>query len=223
MSACCGSALHGNALPQATDLWHRATIRGRVSDCCHSAGSARAIAAAVAIACGLAPLTAGSDIRYDSRMRARNLIACAAWIWTLVAPPSANEPSRSLAKCCGRASASWQQALSPQASSPQRRWAPMRPAPKMCATPLTLTQVAHLPAAAIQLAAMRVVHTLRMRPGLRFSPARLCHGPEYGFLRRVPPDAIVGPGYTFVPGVGILGESCDLPASACTNEYRDVR
>ena len=44
-----------------------------------------------------------------------------------------------------------------------------------------------------------------------------------GFLRRVPPNAIGGPGYTFVPGVGILGESCDLPTSACTNEYRDVR
>jgi hypothetical protein len=53
--------------------------------------------------------------------------------------------------------------------------------------------------------------------------ATLPYGPEYGFLRRVPPNAIVGPGYTFVPGVGILGASCDLPSSACTNEYRDVR
>jgi hypothetical protein len=53
--------------------------------------------------------------------------------------------------------------------------------------------------------------------------ATLPYGPEYGFLRRVPPNAIVGPGYTFVPGVGILGASCDLPTSACTNEYRDVR
>lgn len=39
----------------------------------------------------------------------------------------------------------------------------------------------------------------------------------------VPPDAIRGPGYVFVPGVGILGESCDLPTSACPNEYRDVQ
>ena len=31
------------------------------------------------------------------------------------------------------------------------------------------------------------------------------------------------PGYTFVPGVGILGESCDLPTSACPNEYRDIQ
>jgi hypothetical protein len=53
--------------------------------------------------------------------------------------------------------------------------------------------------------------------------ATLPYGPEYGFLRKLPPNAIVGPGYTFVPGVGILGESCDLPTSACTNEYRDVR
>jgi hypothetical protein len=52
--------------------------------------------------------------------------------------------------------------------------------------------------------------------------ATLPYGPEYGFLRRVPPNAVGGPGYTFVPGVGILGESCDLPTSACTNEYRDI-
>lgn len=53
--------------------------------------------------------------------------------------------------------------------------------------------------------------------------ATLPHGPEYGFLRAVPPNAIRMPGYTFVPGIGILGESCDMPTSACTNEYRDVQ
>ena len=53
--------------------------------------------------------------------------------------------------------------------------------------------------------------------------AILPRAPEYGFLPYVPPNAIGGPGYTFVPGVGILGESCDLPTSACTNEYRDVQ
>jgi hypothetical protein len=53
-------------------------------------------------------------------------------------------------------------------------------------------------------------------------PQTLPYRPEYGFLRSVPPNAIQMPGYTFVPGVGILGESCDLPTSACTNEYRDV-
>ena len=54
-------------------------------------------------------------------------------------------------------------------------------------------------------------------------PATLPYGPEYGFLTHVPPNAIRTPGYTFVPGVGILGESCDLPTSACPNEYRDVQ
>jgi hypothetical protein len=54
-------------------------------------------------------------------------------------------------------------------------------------------------------------------------PATLPYGPEYGFLRHVPPNAIRTPGYTFVPGVGILGESCDMPTSACTNEYRDIQ
>jgi hypothetical protein len=31
------------------------------------------------------------------------------------------------------------------------------------------------------------------------------------------------PGVVFVPGRGILGESCDLPTSTCSNEYRDVQ
>ena len=51
--------------------------------------------------------------------------------------------------------------------------------------------------------------------------ARLPYAPEYGFLSHIPSNAIRMPGYTFVPGVGILGESCDLPTSACPNEYRD--
>jgi hypothetical protein len=49
-------------------------------------------------------------------------------------------------------------------------------------------------------------------------------GPEYGFLKHVPPNATRLPGgYIFVPGVGILGESCDLPTSACSNRYRDIQ
>jgi hypothetical protein len=55
------------------------------------------------------------------------------------------------------------------------------------------------------------------------APAALPHTPEYGFLSHVPANAIRRSGYTFVPGVGILGESCDLPTSACTNEYRDTQ
>jgi hypothetical protein len=57
----------------------------------------------------------------------------------------------------------------------------------------------------------------------RAPSATLPYGPEYGFLKHVPANAIRGPGYIFVPGVGILGESCDLPSSACTNQYRDVQ
>jgi hypothetical protein len=34
---------------------------------------------------------------------------------------------------------------------------------------------------------------------------------------------LYGPGYVFVPGHGILDETCNLPTSTCTNEYRDVR
>jgi hypothetical protein len=59
-------------------------------------------------------------------------------------------------------------------------------------------------------------------PAYQFAhPRTLPGGPEYGFLTHVPPNAIRMPGYIFVPGVGILGESCDLPTSACPNEYRD--
>ena len=54
-------------------------------------------------------------------------------------------------------------------------------------------------------------------------PQTLPYGPEYGFLRTLPPNAIQMPGYTFVPGVGIIGEDCDLPTSACPNQYRMVR
>jgi hypothetical protein len=57
----------------------------------------------------------------------------------------------------------------------------------------------------------------------RAPSATLPYGPEYGFLKHVPANAIGMPGYIFVPGVGILGESCDLPSSACTNEYRDIQ
>ena len=67
-------------------------------------------------------------------------------------------------------------------------------------------------------------HFYAMYRGPSFAPpSALPRAPEYGFLRQVPANAVRGPGYTFVPGIGILGESCDLPTSACTNEYRDVQ
>jgi len=36
------------------------------------------------------------------------------------------------------------------------------------------------------------------------------------------PPMLRGPGYYFVPGLGIVGEACNLPTSACPNEMRDV-
>jgi hypothetical protein len=52
-------------------------------------------------------------------------------------------------------------------------------------------------------------HFHAMYRGPSFAPpAALPRAPEYGFLRQVPANAIRGPGYTFVPGVGVLGESC---------------
>lgn len=39
----------------------------------------------------------------------------------------------------------------------------------------------------------------------------------------VPPGAIVGPGYVFVPGRGILDEACNLPTSTCPNTMRDTQ
>jgi hypothetical protein len=70
----------------------------------------------------------------------------------------------------------------------------------------------------------RVHHAYATYRGSRFAhPGTLPYGPEYGFLAHVPPNAIRMPGYTFVPGLGILGESCDLPTSACDNRYRDVK
>jgi hypothetical protein len=70
------------------------------------------------------------------------------------------------------------------------------------------------------------VHRALYPPHRRLGDAQagaLPYGPEYGFLSHVPANAIRMPGYTFVPGVGILGASCDLPTSACSNQYRDIQ
>lgn len=64
---------------------------------------------------------------------------------------------------------------------------------------------------------------LAYRPRRTVEAGALPYAPEYGFLTHVPPNVIRMPGYTFVPGVGILGASCDLPTSACSNQYRDVQ
>jgi hypothetical protein len=65
----------------------------------------------------------------------------------------------------------------------------------------------------------------------RVRSAQHWHYPPY-VVRRQPmsdydynhPDATAGgPGYVFIPGRGILNESCNMPTSTCTNEYRDVQ
>ncbi len=66
-------------------------------------------------------------------------------------------------------------------------------------------------------------HVPISRPRMVAGGSTLPYGPEYGFFSHVPLNAIRMPGYTFVPGVGILGASCDLPTSACSNQYRDIQ
>jgi hypothetical protein len=68
-----------------------------------------------------------------------------------------------------------------------------------------------------------VMHGVRHQPRMSVDRGTLPYRPEYGFLSHVPSNAIRLPGYMFVPGVGILGESCDLPTSACSNQYRDIQ
>jgi len=46
------------------------------------------------------------------------------------------------------------------------------------------------------------------------------HAFNHASVRRLP--VLRGPGYFFVPGLGIIGEACNLPTSACPNEMRDV-
>jgi hypothetical protein len=59
-----------------------------------------------------------------------------------------------------------------------------------------------------------VAHRL-FRRGFGVGPA-----PYYGYtvLPRTP--VFRGPGYVFVPHVGIVDEACNLPTSACSNEFR---
>jgi hypothetical protein len=63
-------------------------------------------------------------------------------------------------------------------------------------------------------------HRVHRERALHATHRRLPYGPRYDFLSHIPADAIRMPGYTFVPGVGILGEPCDLPTSACPNADR---
>ncbi len=53
-------------------------------------------------------------------------------------------------------------------------------------------------------------------------PVRRAHRFARSNYRGLYGDVAPG-GYVFVPGRGILGESCNLPTSTCSNEYRDVQ
>jgi hypothetical protein len=63
-------------------------------------------------------------------------------------------------------------------------------------------------------------HRVHRERALYTTHRRLPYGPRDDFMSHIPADAIRMPGYTFVPGVGILGVPCDLPTSACPNGYR---
>ncbi len=44
----------------------------------------------------------------------------------------------------------------------------------------------------------------------------------WGYVHQSPGRSVYsGPGYTFVPGRGIVDEACNLPTSACPNSQRD--
>jgi hypothetical protein len=90
-----------------------------------------------------------------------------------------------------------------------------------CASPMTAAAKGDNPARLRRLHHERAQY-VTYRPHRVMERDTLPYRPEYGFLSHVPSNAIRMPGYTFVPGVGILGESCDLPTSACSNRYRDI-
>jgi hypothetical protein len=67
----------------------------------------------------------------------------------------------------------------------------------------------------------RNAHAVVHRSQVSHRFARASSAPVYGYAGTQRP--IQEPGYVFVPGRGILGESCNMPTSTCTNEYRDVQ
>ena len=96
-------------------------------------------------------------------------------------------------------------------------------------TALLVVSVALSLEAGTAAAAKRDRHAAAAAHGVR--SAQRGHYPPY-VVRRQPmsdydynhPDKSAGgPGYVFVPGRGILNESCNMPTSTCTNEYRDVQ
>jgi hypothetical protein len=78
-------------------------------------------------------------------------------------------------------------------------------------------QDAHFAAYSMPQHGRRYVAHRSFRPGFGFGvgPA-----PAYGYA--APPRGPVfrGPGYIFVPRAGIVDEACNLPTSACSNQFR---
>ena len=46
--------------------------------------------------------------------------------------------------------------------------------------------------------------------------------PQYGYVAPSEVPRVMN-GYVYLPGHGIVGSPCDMPDSACTNDYRTVR
>jgi len=46
---------------------------------------------------------------------------------------------------------------------------------------------------------------------------------EYGYVSPSEVPRVMPGGYVYLPGHGIVGSPCNMPDSACTNDYRTVR
>jgi hypothetical protein len=66
-------------------------------------------------------------------------------------------------------------------------------------------------------------HRVRSAQRWHYPPHVVRHQPMSDYDYNHPDESAGGPGYVFVPGRGILNESCNMPTSTCTNEYRDVQ
>jgi len=79
-------------------------------------------------------------------------------------------------------------------------------------------------------AATSTARAVAAKPAVhRVYPARLWayvghrHPRGHGAVVGYQSGAIMEPGYVYVPGRGILDESCNLPTSACPNSERDIQ
>ena len=67
-----------------------------------------------------------------------------------------------------------------------------------------------------------VHHVRRAHAAHRWHHVAHRFAPAYGnYNTRT--KAFIGPGYVFIPGLGILDEDCDMPTSTCPNDVRDIQ